>query len=373
MRLLRIVKFLVLGVVGLVVLAGGALWSVRAIRQNSNVKAFAIASPHGIDHAGYVQIGGIPQWIQIRGHDRSNPVLLCVHGGPGGTWIPVTGLFSSWEKNFTVVFWDQRGAGKTLKATGPGVASTMTIERMTRDGIEVAEHVRKQLGKEKIVLLGHSFGSILGVRMVKERPDLFHAFVGTGQASDLPRSTALEFERVRQLAQNAHDVKTVEQLQRIGPPPFSDLQEASVFFQSSGKYQSQSDNAALDELKRSLLSPVPDYSIADEINRFRGFAVVPPWSLYQEMLGTKLASLGGEFTVPVFVFQGTADFVTPAALADEYVQSIRAPHKEFVTLPDGGHFAVWTMAERFRTELVNRVRPLALPPTEAIVDAKGKL
>lgn len=359
-RFLKFAKSALIAVVAVFVLALAALFTLRTVRQRANGKTFAISAAKGIDEAGYVEIGGIRQWIQIRGQDRSNPVLLCVHGGPGGTWIPVTRLFAGWEKHFTVVLWDERGAGKTLAATGAGIAPTMTIERMTQDGIEVAEHLRRRLGQEKIALLGHSFGSILGVNMVKRRPDLFSVFVGTGQAADLPRSLAMEYQRLLASAQAAQDARTVRELNAIGQPPFSGLKPAGTFFQCAERYQPPADAVAMTELQRSLLSPPPNYSLSDEWNRLRGFAVVPTWALYREILSTNLATLGAEFAVPVVILQGTDDRVTPLALAEEYFQSIRAPHKELVRIEHGGHFAVWSHARKFGEQLAQRVRPLAL-------------
>lgn len=364
--LIKIAKIGSLVVVGLIVALGGLLLSLRTVRQHANAKAFAITAPQGIDEAGYVEIGGIQQWIQIRGQDRANPVLLCVHGGPGGTWLPVTRLFREWEKDFTVVLWDERGAGKTLAATGPGIAPTMTIERMTLDGIEVAEHLRHRLGKDKVILLGHSFGSILGARMAKRRPDLFHAFVGTGQASDLPRSTAAEYQRLKEAAAAARDAKTLQALAGIGAPPFQSLEQAAVFFQCAGKYQPAADTAAMIELQRSLLSPPPNYSIGDELDRMKGFTRIPTWKLYQEVLSTNLTTLGPDFQLPVFFFQGTEDTLTPLKLAEEYFASLNAPRKELVRIEGGGHFAVWSHAGKIHDELVRRVRPIATgaPATE---------
>src|SRR5256885_7456840 len=115
-----------------------------------NARDFAFSAVKGIDEASYVTVGGIEQWITIRGEDRSNPVLLFLHGGPGDVTNPWSFLFfAPWEKYFTIVQWDQRGAGRTLRKTGESVASTMTVDRMTRDGIDVAEYLRKHLGKDK--------------------------------------------------------------------------------------------------------------------------------------------------------------------------------------------------------------------------------
>ncbi len=358
-RLLKLAGRIALLGVALVVLAAGVLLSWRAFRQHANAKALAISSADGINESGFVEIGGIRQWIQIRGRHRTNPVLLCVHGGPGGTWIPVTRLFVPWEEDFTVVLWDERGAGKTLASTGPSIAPTMSIERMAQDGIEVAEHLCQRLGQEKIILLGHSFGSILGVRMIQRRPELFHAFVGTGQVGDLPRSTTLEFDRLRREAGAANDAKTLDGLARIGEPPFENLKEAGAYFRLAEKYQPASDTAAMLALQRSLLSPVPGYSLGDELNRIKGFMSVPTWTLYEAILGTRLADAGTEFRIPVFIFQGTLDRVTPLELAEEYLATVRAPQKELVRIDGGGHFAVWSHAEIFRQQLLRLVRPIA--------------
>lgn len=357
-RLLKLAKYALIVAVGLLVLAVVALISVRAYNQSANAPKFAIQSPTGVDESGYVKIGGIEQWIQIRGQDRDNPVLLCVHGGPGGTWIPLTEHFISWEKHFTVVLWDQRGAGKTLRATGASIAETMSVDRMAQDGIEVAEYVRAHLRKDKIVLLGHSWGSILGINMAKKRPDLFSVYVGTGQASDLPKSIAAAYAKVQEQARAANDAGTLRVLTKVGQPPFDSKEKIEGFFSSLDKYPPASDRAAMKIVGRKLMAPKPDYSLRDEFDRFRGFMVVPTLQVYNEMLGTRLSSLRPHFEIPIFFIQGTEDNLTPASLAEDYLKTIEAPHKEMVLLKGGGHFAFLSMADQLLEELVIRVRPM---------------
>lgn len=160
--------------------------------RERNAKQYAIDPAKGIDEGMYVHLGGIDQWITIRGEDRQNPVLLFVHGGPGDVTNPWSyAYFAPWEKYFTVVQWDERGAGRTLTKAGPSVATTMTLDRMTQDGVELSEFLRKHLGKDKIILVAHSFGTILGLRMVGARPDLFYAYVGTGQVADWVQVSAM--------------------------------------------------------------------------------------------------------------------------------------------------------------------------------------
>lgn len=365
--ILRIGKYFLFSTVALLLLAIGSLISLRSCSQRSNAKSFAILTPKGISEAGFVKIGGIEQWVQIRGQNRENPVLLCVHGGPGGTWIPVTRLFIPWEKDFTVVQWDQRGAGKTLGSTGASIAETMSVDRMAQDGIEVAEYLRTHLHKDKVILLGHSWGSILGVYMVKRRPDLFYAFVGTGQASDLPRSMEMDYSLLLEQSKAANDQRTHQALMQIGPPPFDNPQKIRIFFRSIDKYQPPSDQVAMEAMKQSLTSPAPNYSLLDEINKFRGFISIPTLRLYNEMLSTQLSSLGPDFEIPIFIFHGTDDPVTPVSLAVGFFKSINAPKKELVLLKGGGHFAVFSMGDRFLKEMTTRVRPTTIdncePPT----------
>jgi len=359
-KLWKVAKITFLGVVALVVAAIGALLVLRTYRQHVTARALAIHSRNGIDEGMYIRIGGIDQWIQIRGQDPGNPVLLCVHGGPGGTWIPLTPLFVPWEKEFTVVLWDQRGTGKTLETTGASIAETMSVDRMAQDGIEVAEFLRKHLHKDKIILLGHSWGSILGVHMARQRPDLFYAYVGTGQVSNMPESQRMGYEYLLERSRKANDAKTLKALESIGAPPFDSMEKIVTFFTRLQNYEA--DFQALPAVG-TLTSPAPHYSLWDEINRIRGFATIPTLRVYQEMLSTNLESLGLDFRIPIFFFQGADDERTAAPLADEYFKKIVAPHKEIVFFERAGHFAVWMQSDKFLHELLTRVRPLAAEPT----------
>jgi pimeloyl-ACP methyl ester carboxylesterase len=291
------------------------LSSIRA----RNAKRYAITSASGIDEASYVPIGGIEQWVTIRGQDRANPVILFLHGGPGDVTNPWTfGIFAPWEEQFTMVQWDERGAGRTLAKTGPGVASTLTVDRMAQDGIELAEYLRQRLGKAKIILVGHSFGSVLALTMVRRRPDLFYAYVGTGQVADATRNYAVAYDALVRKARALGNARALADLQRVGPPPYA----------SGDGYRVQ-------------------WAWA---NAFEGAD--------QFLNGT----IGLTFAIPIFFFQGAEDFTTPTALARQYLAMIHAPRKAFVTIEGGGHFAVFMRPTQFLAQLVARVRPLAVGP-----------
>jgi pimeloyl-ACP methyl ester carboxylesterase len=330
--------------------------AMMSFMRNRNAQDYAITAPNGIDEGKYVEIGGIEQWITIRGEDRNNPVLLFLHGGPGDATNPwgYAG-FRSWLKAFIVVQWDQRGAGRTLGKNGASSASAITIERMSRDGIELAELLRKSLQKDKVILVGHSWGSILGVFMAKARPDLFWAFVGTGQVADQQRNYSVAYDELLKKAKNLGEQRAVQDLKSVGPPPYSDgrgyaiqrrwsnLFEGADFFISS---------------MFGLALGAPGYSLRD-IDDWTQGQMVSAERLIPEMTALDPKTLGGEFSVPVFVIQGAEDFTTPTSLARGFLSSIRAPRKGFVAIEGGGHFAVFMKSEVFLKELAARVLPLA--------------
>lgn len=326
------------------------------VRQR-NAKDYAITTPNGIDEAKYVEIGGIEQWITIRGEDRGNPVLLFLHGGPGDATNPwgYAG-FRTWLRYFTVVQWDQRGTGRTLGRNGPSLGPTITIDRMTRDGIELAEMLRRTLNQDRIILVGHSWGSILGVRMVKTRPDLFYAFVGTGQvAADPTRNYTVAYEEVLKAAQRHGDQRAVTELEQVGPPPWRDGRGYAVQRRWANLFEG-ADRFLASTLGLALAAP--GYTARD-VNDWLSGQRLSAEQLVPQTNAVDTAALGGEFAVPVFVIQGAEDFTTPTSLARSFVASIHAPRKEFVSIEGGGHFAVFMKSDAFLNELVTRVLPLA--------------
>jgi pimeloyl-ACP methyl ester carboxylesterase len=153
--------------------------------QRRTAKILTIDTLGQIAEERFVQVGGIEQWIQIRGEDRENPVLLILHGGPGWPNATFTVPLRSWEKYFTLVQWDHRGAGKTLRRNGKAGSGEMTFPRRVSDAIELINFLRDYLHKDKVVLLAESMGTLTGIPLVKRRPDLFSALVVTDLYVDM--------------------------------------------------------------------------------------------------------------------------------------------------------------------------------------------
>jgi pimeloyl-ACP methyl ester carboxylesterase len=330
--------------------------ALRTFMRNRNAQYYAITAPNGIDEGKFVEIGGIEQWITIRGEDRNNPVLLFLHGGPGDATNPWSFVvFRSWLKDFTVVQWDQRGTGRTLGRSGPSIASTLTVDRLVKDGIELAELLRKDLQKDKIILVGHSWGSILGVLMAKARPDLLYAYVGTAQVADELRNYAVAYADLLRKAEATHEQQAVVELKAVGPPPY----EGGRGYAVQRKWSNLFEGADLFiPAMLGIALGAPGYSMHD-INDWLDGQNLSGQRLFSQTSTLDSKALGGEFAVPVFVIQGAEDFTTPTGLARTFLDSIRAPRKAFVEIA-GGHFAVFMKSEVFLKELVARVRPLAV-------------
>ncbi|MGA7380407.1 MAG: alpha/beta hydrolase [Terriglobales bacterium] len=320
-----------------------------------NAREYAIDPAKGVDEASYVSIGGIEQWVTIRGDDRSNPVLLFLHGGPGDVTNPWSfAMFAPWEAHFTVVQWDQRGAGRTLRKSSPSVAPTMTLDRMAQDGVELTEYLRKHLGKRKVILLAHSFGTILGLRMIRERPELFFAYVGTGQVADETQNYAAAYDALLKKAQATGNQQALDELKSVGAPPYANGWGYQVQRKWSNRFEG-ADRFLAGTLGLTLVAPgnsVQDVNDSVDGQIFSGEHLVP------QTQSETMKELGLKFAIPIFFFEGTEDFTTPTELVRKYLEAIQAPRKEFVAIP-GGHFAMFMNSDQFLRELVAHVAPLA--------------
>jgi pimeloyl-ACP methyl ester carboxylesterase len=185
----------------------GIVLTARQRRRNRIADDLAVG-PDGIAEARYVRIGGIDQWVQIRGEDRTNPVLFVLHGGPGSPYAVFTPLIRGWEKHYTVVQWDRRGCGRTRRST----KDAGTFEQLVGDAVECAEWIREYLGQDKLFLLAGSMGTMVGVPLAQRRPDLFEAFICTDMYADMRTNERVGYEMALQRA----NPKQRKRLESIG-------------------------------------------------------------------------------------------------------------------------------------------------------------
>jgi pimeloyl-ACP methyl ester carboxylesterase len=339
-----------------VTMVGGLAW--RKARQRWVAKALAITTRNGIVEQRFVKIGGIDQWIQIRGEDRGNPVLLVLHGGPGWPNAVFTLPLRSWERHFTVVQWDHRGAGKTLARTGKSGSGQMTFDRRVDDATELIEFLRQHLGVDKVVVLAESMGTLTGVPLVKRRPDLVSALVVTDLYVDMAANEARKRQLTLERLRAADNTKGVAALERIGGDPA----RWNLRAWNTNMAWAFRTNVPTPNLDRRLLLPLalssPLYTLRELYSLLVGFQ----WStaqMFEELKAYDATQLGPRFEVPFFLFQGESDVVTLTSFATEYFGEVEAPTKGLALIKDAGHFAAFTQPERFLAELLTRVRPLA--------------
>jgi pimeloyl-ACP methyl ester carboxylesterase len=356
-KLLIGAALLVVGIPALLVTSGLG-W--RALRQHQISNALVIQTPESIDERRFVRIGGADQWITIRGRDRNNPAILMLHGGPGAPLSVLPSHFLPWERDFTIIQWDQRGAGKSY-ASRP---SSPNIERMVQDGTEVAEYARTRLHKDRVVLLGHSWGSVLGILMIHARSDLFEAWVGTGQIVNMQQNEVQAYAQVVAKARIRGDRAGLAALEMSGPPPYHHIRQMGLERHWAMRYET---GVRLGPLgPQNLLNELftaPDYSLKDVFNYIKGeiegdnfFGV----TFNGPLMRVDLPTLGNDFLIPFFVIDGAEDDITPCPLARAWFDRVTAPRKGFFLIPDSGHLALMTRADEFLRILDRYVRPFAI-------------
>lgn len=302
-----------------------------------------------IAEEGFVRIGGIDQWVSIRGADVRNPLIVVVHGGPAVANSSLPGPYGAWERNFTVVQWDQRGAGKTFGRNGKSTPE-VTADRITEDGIEVVEYSRHRVDKRKVILLGHSWGSLLGVAMIKKRPDLFSAYVGTGQVVSFAGTTAAQYDDLVKRASAEANQDALRKLHDIGPPPYEMGPKFFELQKWNDHYLPRVDADYLHGmLERVRAAPKSTPQEAQSWIDGRQFSMR---SLGGAVLAADLpAAQGYEMPVAFFIIQGAEDRITPTVLVEDYFRHVRAPRKEMAVIPGAGHFAYATHSEAFLADL----------------------
>jgi pimeloyl-ACP methyl ester carboxylesterase len=331
----------------------------RPILRRRNARRLVIESPGGINDERFLDINGSQQWVTIRGQDRANPVLLILHGGPGSSYIPFTPWLIDWERHFTIVQWDQPGAGKTFQRNGRADPMGLSLTRLAADGIEITGKVRGLLGSSPVILLGSSVGSIVGLKMVEQRPDLFRAYVGVNQNS--PGSGPVTYQLTCQAARHQGDRKALRLLQDIGPDPSHwSMAQHQRLMKLAIRVTTGVPDMVYDLMLPALMYS-PHYTMTD-IKDYQRAMTYAGRQLYAELQSYDRRDPRGELAIPAFFFQGERDIITPTSTAQAHLQHIRAPHAQFVTIPRAGHLAEFANPARVLHELLTCVRPHATDP-----------
>jgi pimeloyl-ACP methyl ester carboxylesterase len=298
-----------------------------------------------------VNINGTEQWISIRGHDVNKPILLNLGmGGPGGGGFATRSLYEPLEKDFLVVSWDEPGTGKAYHAMP---ISTLTVDRFVEDAYTLTMYLRERFHQDKIYVYGVSWSSIIGVKLVQQHPELFHAYIGNGQMVNTTENDILGYEFALDYLVKKGDTKTLETLRRNGPPPYTGENV-------TGRYV-----AFLDELnvymgmpRLTVIVPIvpffaPEYGYIDKINHTRG--IIDSFdAIYPQLADLDFITQAPKLDVPVYLFVGRYDVNAMYTIVEKYYNVLEAPHKELIWL-EGGHGLGGDNLHQFVDVMLNRV------------------
>ena len=313
--------------------------------------------PGSIAEIHALRLGGVDQWVMVRGESVKNPPLILLHGGPG---FSDTGFFRAFnsvlEKSFTVVYWDQRGAGKSFDQTLQ--RSSMTVDRFVADLDELVDWVRKRVGATKVVLLGHSWGTALGVLYAARFPEKVATYVGAAQIGDWPAAEMASWSLALAAAERNHDRRVVEKLSALGPPPHTRKKlfaERTLSLRATGQLGARSMWNAV----RAMFSP--ESSILDLRTTMRGFEFSID-AMWPEVSRLNLLQAVPELKMPVFFFLGRKDPWVPPQASVEYFDALKAPSKKLFWFDHSGHEPFVDEPAKFNAAMVELVRPVVVSP-----------
>lgn len=318
-----------------------------------------IHTPEGIESLEQVPIGDTTQWVSIRGLHRDNPVILFIHGGPGTPMLPMTWAYQApWEDFFTVVQWDQRGVGKNAATTDPqALLTSLSNDRILDDAEAMLAWVRTRLRKDKVVVMGYSYGTGIGLALAQRRPEWISAYVGVGQTSGSGEDYL--YNRLLTLAEEARDDEALRELRALAPYPGDTppIEKILTVRKWARRYNGGWYGKPTFDLMFSLDEWAPEYTQAD-VDAQR-----PATQRFTRNLtggrggGRPVSSLTAQ-KVPVIVIQGRHDLHTPYEPAKAFVETIQAPHKRFITLERAAHAPMFEQPGEFLLTLVREVLPL---------------
>jgi pimeloyl-ACP methyl ester carboxylesterase len=305
--------------------------------------------PGSVAELTTIPIGGHDQAMMIRGRSVDNPVLLYLTGGPGGTDFGAMRRDVTLEQDFVVVTWEQRGSAKSYSALDP--LETLTLEQMVADTVEVTNYLRDRFDEEKIYLVGQSWGSTLGVLTVHQHPELYHAFVGVGQMVSQRETDIMFYEDTLEWAERTGNDALAAKLRQNGPPPYAEL----LHYEHSNSHEHEWN--PYPELDLSNEMPailfVPEYNWIERLNSFRGFFDTS-FALYPQLQDIDFRRDVTSLDVPVYMVLGEHEARGRAVLANEWFDTLDAPHKERIVFDGAGHRAHFDQPARF-AEVMTRL------------------
>jgi pimeloyl-ACP methyl ester carboxylesterase len=307
-----------------------------------------------IDTLESVQAGATKQWIRIRAADSSNPALLLIQQGPGLPMVNEArryGHLLGLEQCFTVIYWDQRGCGRSLR--GPQDTAGINLEAMVADTVSVLGLLRDRFGG-KTYVAGFSFGATLAAFAAAQRPDLVATLVATGMDIDGPAAARCAYEFALRTAQQRGSLRAIRQLEAIGPPPHLTSKQFGTRVRWASNFGGVTTGETYASLARELVSSLvrcPDYAVGDIIRTVRGITATQA-ALLPDLASMDLNRSLPRIDVPVVMVQGRHDQVAPGESAQQYASALQAPGKQLIWFETSAHTPHLEEPGRFREVLL---------------------
>lgn len=317
-----------------------------------------------------VELGGYAQTVLIRGRNIDNPVLLYLHGGPGSSELPLVRHFNAvLEDHFTVVLWDQRGTGKSFSLFLD--SKTMTIGQFMSDTRELVDILRKRFHQDKIYLVGHSWGSVLGLNTAYHYPELFYAYIGIGQAIDFVEGEKLSLQYAMRRAKELNNTEALAQLSKLKDYPNmkgSWLKDVVIQRKWLGEFGGVMYGKTGMQSLFAIDMP-PEFSYFDFIpfalGSIRSLNILWPQIIHSG----DFRKLAPELKVPVYFVTGRHDYNVPFALTEDYCRTVVAPKKSMVWFEKSAHMANFEEPEKFNDFMIHTVLPETYPNYSRVLPA----
>lgn len=350
-------KMIMIGVLAVIAVALVILASVNyaPALKDENGKKIA-KSEQSITELIEIDVNGSRQWISIRGQNKDSPVLLFLHGGPGSPVLTMTRQYFNGkiEQNFVVVNWEQRGASKSYAA---GANETLTIDTMINDACEVIDYLRTRFGKDKVYIVGHSWGSLLGTLVASKFPEKIAGYCGIGQLVYGVDNERISYAWTMEQARARSDTKGIKALEAIaeyGENPRVDWQRRMTIERKwLGEYGGAMGHSP--SFMRNMIMSMgffsPEYSFMDIVNFLRGNKKSLN-DLWLSILEIDLRIEVPRLDVPVLMTTGRYDYNTPCTLAEDYFNQLESPKKDFVWFENSAHSPCFEEPEKFADELI---------------------
>ena len=302
-----------------------------------------------------VEIGGIDQWLLIKGENKNNSVILYLTGGYGQScFYYMPHYYPQLEKDFTVVYWEQRGTGKSYNKEIP--ESSFTFKQLTSDINEISIYLRNKFNKDKIILLGHSWGTSIGLLASKEYPENFQFFIGIGQFVNWEMNCSAKYYGLLAKSEAENNKDAIAQIKSLGEPPYEqkDKSQKDKVLNNWADYFSGSEfERNWKRIERSLYLNCPEYNLSEKI-MIKSHNLL--YQIYDKSTRLDFFNETNNFEIPIYFVQGENDYCTVTSVVEEYYNSITAPDKDLLILKDSGHDPNFVHPQEFHKYLLSKLK-----------------